>query len=319
MPNTDTKINYNLRPQKAIERKMFCHLFHELNSIFNLKEYEYIGMGAKYFVDFITFHREFGFKKMISIEADKANEEKYAFNKPLKCIEMKYGFSSEALHEINWVEYTNKIVWMDYDSFFSDFMLEDIQTIISKLKSGSMFLFSYNSSLPRNVSIRLEYFKKNLDRYCPPDVDKKDLTDTNRDLYVKKIIDSVINNCLFTINGSENEDNKLYYEQVAYFAYRDGAEMITIGGLLLNKEDKDKFDLLNLSASLDFIILDRQAPPYSLVIPPLTFKEMNALLEQLPCADFKQVQICGLQEEEIQQISKLYRYYPFYLEAAAFN
>lgn len=168
MPNTDIKINYYLRPQKSIERKMFCHLFRELNSIFSLKDYEYIGMGAKYFVDFIIFHREFGFQKMVSIEADEDNKEKYIFNKPLNCIEMEYGFSSEALHNIDWLKYKNKIIWMDYDDQLRDFMLEDIQTILTKIHSGSMFFFSFNSTLPRNSNSRLDVLKKIWETFVLP-------------------------------------------------------------------------------------------------------------------------------------------------------
>lgn len=319
MPNTDVKINYYIRPQKSIERKMFCHLFRELNAIFCLKDYEYIGMGAKYFVDFILFHREFGFKKMISIEADKDNEEKYEFNKPLNCIKIEYGFSTEALHQIDWLELKNKIIWMDYDDPLSDFMLDDIQTLISKLKSGSMFFFSYNNTLPRGADYRLKVFREKLGLFCPPNVHKKDITDLNKDIYTKKIIDNVINNSINTINSSANDNDILIFEQLSYFIYKDGAEMITVGGILLNKEDKAKFDLLNINYSLDFVVSNKDALPYSLVVPPLTYKEMNSLMAQLPCTDTNQIKIPGLQEEQVQQISKLYRYYPFYLEASAFN
>ena len=91
--------------------------------------------------------------------------------------------------------------------------------------------------------------------------------------------------------------------------------MITIGGILLNKQDKEKFDMLNLSSSLDFVVLNRTAPPYSLVIPPLHIKEINAVLQQLPCTDITKIKLPGLQEEQLRQIAKLYRYYPFYMEA----
>lgn len=319
MPNTDVKINYYLRPQKSIERKMFCHLFRELNSILNLKDYRYIGMGAKYFADFMVFHREFGFNKMISIEADKENMEKYEFNKPLNCIEMEYNYSSEALRQIDWVGHKDNIIWMDYDEPLKEFMLEDIKTIISKSKSGSMFFFTYNSILPKNFKDRLRVFRDNLGGYCPPNVNNQDLTDKNKDKYIKQIIDNVIDNCINIINNSSNENDKLFYEQLVYFLYRDGAEMITIGGILLNKQDKEKFDMLNLSSSLDFVVLNRTAPPYSLVIPPLTYKEINALLQQLPCTDITQIKLPGLKEEQLRQIAKLYRYYPFYMEAASFN
>lgn len=315
MPNTDLKINYYLRPQKSIERKMFCHLFRELNSIFRLKDYQYIGMGAKYFVDFMMFHREFGFSKMLSIEADSTNEDKYDFNKPLKCIEMVLGHSSEALHMINWLEYEKNIVWMDYDNQLKSYMLDDMLTIISKLKSGSMFFISYNNNLSK--SERLDKFKQNLAHFCPHDIDAKNLTDLSRDAYTKQIINNVINKIISDINGPKNEEDFIFYQQLVYFKYKDGADMITFGGIILNKEDKEKFE--NFELTLEFVVQDINAPPYSLIIPPLTYKEMSFFLERLPCTDIDQIKLQGFNDEQLNQILKLYRYYPFFLEAAAFN
>ena len=146
MPDTDIKINYYLRQQKSIQRKMLCNLFNSINRIFDLHQYRYIGMGAKYFVDFLLFHREFGFQNMISIEADSENKEKYDFNKPLKCIDMHYGLSSEVLPNLDWTTSMRSIIWLDYDGYLEKFMLEDIETIISKLASGSIFFISFNSN-----------------------------------------------------------------------------------------------------------------------------------------------------------------------------
>lgn len=132
------------------------------------------------------------------------------------------------------------------------------------------------------------------------------------------IIDNVITNTMKNINHSLKDD-KLYYEQLCYFTYKDGAEMITVGGILLNQSDKAKFDKLNLNKCLDFIVSNKNDPPYSLVVPPLTYKEINALMEQLPCNNLDGIRIPGLSKEQLKQICKLYRYYPFYLEAMAFN
>ncbi len=47
------KINYNLRPNKCIERKMMCDALGRLSFIEHLDNYRYIGLGSPYFADFI--------------------------------------------------------------------------------------------------------------------------------------------------------------------------------------------------------------------------------------------------------------------------
>ena len=67
MPSYE-KINYLLRPNKSVERKMVCEMLAGISSVKDLSAYQYIGFGSTYFADFSLFHRSFGITKMISIE-----------------------------------------------------------------------------------------------------------------------------------------------------------------------------------------------------------------------------------------------------------
>lgn len=318
MPDTDIKINYYLRQQKSIERKMLCHLLRELNASFRLKDYRYIGMGAKYFVDFLLFHNEFGFQNMISIESDIDNCAKYDFNNPLKCIKMEYNFSSEALRNIDWNGCINNIIWLDYDSQLKAFMMEDIETMISKLKSGSMFFISFNSQQP-HFSERVERFRQNMGIYCPASTSLADLAELRKHGFFKRIINNVIETAIRKRNLSLPPEEQISFQQLAYFLYKDGAEMITIGGILLNQEDQNKYRTLYLDQVLDFLVESRDEPPYSLIIPPLTYKELNYLFKQLPTENIADVNIPGISQAQIEAIIRVYRYYPVFLEAATFN
>ncbi len=317
MPNTDTKINYYLRQQKSIERKMFCHLFNNVNKVFDLRQYRYIGMGAKYFADFLLFHREFGFQNMISIEADNENTEKYEFNKPLQCIEMKFGFSSDVLPKLDWTSSVRTIIWLDYDECLKKYMLEDLEILLPKLASGSMFFISFNSNWYnhkdklKQAEVRECYFRRNLDKYCPQDLSPKDFADMNKHLTQCNPINNTIDNSIAAQPG-------MTYVQLVDFVYQDGCEMTTVGGIILNKEDFEKFDCLDFS-HLDFIKKDRGSEEFSLKIPPLTHKEAVRIFEQLPCADLSTIHIPGLQDSDIEQIAKIYRYYPFFLETSLFT
>ncbi|PJJ30113.1 O-methyltransferase [Lacrimispora celerecrescens] len=311
MPDTDMKINYYIRQQKSIERRMFCQLFSSVNRIFNLHEFQYIGMGAKYFADFLLFHREFGFQKMISIEADIDNKEKYEFNKPLNCINMEYGLSSDVLPKLDWIQKIRSIIWLDYDSPLSKFMLEDIETIISKVSTGSMFFISFNSEWPRNASNREPFFKDKLEEYYPFSLSSRDFNNKNKHQTQCKPINNTIDNAVSLRGG-------MSYVQLVDFIYKDGCEMTTIGGIILNEDDMSSFNKLDFS-HLDFVRKDRGTDAFSLVIPPLTYKEAIKIFEQLPCDDLSAIKIPGLNEDHINQIAKIYRYYPFYLETSLFT
>lgn len=310
MPDTDIKINYYLRQQKAIERRMFCHLFNCIDRVFDLHQYRYVGMGAKYFVDFLLFHREFGFKHMISIEADDENKEKYEFNKPLSCIEMSYGFSSEVLPRLDWTSSIRSVIWLDYDGYLEKFMLEDLETLISKMASGSMFFISFNSNWP-NLKKREEFFKEKLGPYYPTKLSNTDFTNKSKHKTQCKAINNTINNAVALRQG-------LTYSQLIDFVYQDGAEMTTIGGILLNDNDKKTFDGLDFS-HLTFVNQQQDSDAFSLKIPPLTYKEVVKIFENLPSDDYSKINIPGLDARHIEQIAKVYRYYPFYTESAMFT
>lgn len=317
MPNTDMKINYYLRQQKSIERRIFCHLFSNINRAFNLHHYRYIGMGAKYFTDFLLFHREFGFQKMISIEADKNNRDKYEFNKPLNCIEMSYGLSREVLPNLDWTTHIRSIVWLDYDNLLDKYMLEDIETLISKLTSGSIFFISFNSNWPKDknkekqAEIRMKQFKDKLKDYYPPTLSLKDFVDKSKHKTQCAPINNTINNAVPLRSGMK-------YVQLIDVIYQDGAEMTTIGGILLNETDQVEFNELDFS-HLEFVNREQGSDAFSLKIPPLTYKEAMRIFEHLPCDDYSAIKIPGLNHNDISQIAKIYRYYPFYLETSVFT
>lgn len=317
MPDTDMKINYYLRQQKAIERRMFCHLFNCIDRVFNLHQYRYVGMGAKYFVDFLLFHREFGFKQMISIEADMDNREKYEFNKPLNCIEMHYGRSSEVLPCLDWTTPIRSVIWLDYDGYLEKFMLEDLETIIAKMTSGSMFFISFNSNWLKirnrveQTKKRQELFTECLGVYAPTGLLNNDFADKNKHKTQCKAINNTINSAVALRKG-------LVYSQLIDFVYQDGAEMTTIGGILLDGPDKENFKNLDFS-HLEFVNQQQGSDAFSLKIPPLTYKEVVKIFESLPCGDYSKINIPGLDAEHIEQIAKVYRYYPFYTESAMFT
>lgn len=70
MSKSGDKIDYSLRIQKSIERKIFGDIIRTLNYFGPIEAYRYIGFGSFYFKDFLMFYEDFNIQNGISIEID---------------------------------------------------------------------------------------------------------------------------------------------------------------------------------------------------------------------------------------------------------
>lgn len=80
MSRSGDKINYTLRLNKNVERKIFCDIISTLSYFAPVYNYRYIGFGSFYFSDFLLFHEKFKIHKGISLEIDSST---YAKKKDL--------------------------------------------------------------------------------------------------------------------------------------------------------------------------------------------------------------------------------------------
>lgn len=315
MPGSDQKINYQIRPAKSIERKMLCDLIREIQLIRADGEMRYIGLGAKYFTDFLLLHNEFGIKDMISIEAEKERQIRYEFNKPLKCIQMWYGTTNEILPQINGFEEKMNFIWLDYDDTFEESMLIDIETICRNIDVGSMFFISCNYSVGGKMpSEKREAFRKNVGVFFDESIEKNNYTTKKIPLVIKKLIDSQINKTIDMRNRLGQ--TFVEYKQLLFLTYQDGAPMMTIGGILVDNELKDRIENSGLFDKYWFMSYDENV--VAIEIPKLTNKEIQLILKNLPLTEEEfldqEDKFFGIEYEEICKFERIYRYYPYYTE-----
>ncbi len=71
MGRTGDKIDYSLRLQKNVERKILGDIISTLNFFDSVENYRYIGFGSFYYKDFILLHEKFNIHSGISVEIDK--------------------------------------------------------------------------------------------------------------------------------------------------------------------------------------------------------------------------------------------------------
>ena len=324
-PRNDEIINYLLRPAKNIERKMLCEVLSRLSVLSNMKEYQYVGFGSTYFADFTLFHKILGLHKLISIEGDEDMESRIRFNQPYFCVDIKPGWSTEKLPEIDW-ENNKSILWLDYTESLKGYMFNDMATFFNRASSGSIYIISVNVEIKDELEEKTTN-KKILRKLEQDDEVRKKISNSllNKDLKKDdyyKIIRGVINNEIAEIiekrNQIENEEFK--YDQILNILYKDGQAMLTIGGIFYSKKEEQKIKQMALN-NLDFV---KQGSDYfEINVPHLTNREIYALNKYLPDyltkSEAKQKALSELSgvisNDAIEKYVKIYRYFPIFTEA----
>ncbi|MFN7252946.1 MAG: O-methyltransferase [Anaerobacillus sp.] len=300
-------INYRIRPAKSIERKMLCDAFRRLNEFALIESYRYVGFGSTFFSDFILFHKTLGISKMVSIEQDESNKERFELNLPFKCIEWVPGVSNEVIPKLDWDHKT--IVWLDYDDSLDQDKLLDVKYLIGSMVSGSMLILSCNVHYP--LGTRVERMKDALHDKMPDYLKEEDLEGWGVAKETRKIILSQIEETLMERNGIRPRGNKFKFQQLFNFNYKDNAKMLTIGGLLYEEAEEGKY-LKCTFENLSFVKTSEER--YLIDVPSLTYKEIRLLDTQLPSEDFSSLTLPGVKKRDIEKYAGYYRYFPNFAE-----
>lgn len=327
MAKSYEKINYSLRPAKTVERKMICESLRRLHSFAKIETYKYVGFGSTYFSDFQLFHRALGINDMLSIEKDVDTQERFEFNKPYQCVRLDFRSSSEVLSELDLQ--ARAILWLDYDGKLEMSILSDIDTVCSKVSSGSVLIVSVNvtsNNEPEEADrkkytsetglsfdkdiFRLHEFSKRVGD-CS-DVKGSDLRGKGLAKISRQFIQNTIESALSDRNGVLSVEKKLYHRQIFNFHYSDGAKMLTVGWLIFEENDREKLNACSFN-ELHFVRDGEEA--YVITVPCLTLNEMRYLNAHLPLIGASTVTLSGVPPSDIEQYAKLYRYFPIFTEA----
>jgi hypothetical protein len=309
------KINYALRPAKNIERKMICEVIRRFSEFKLLEEYRYIGFGSYYFADFSLFHKNLNISLMHSIEQDGKNRDRFETNQPFKCIKIHFGASNHILPNIGWAE--ESIIWLDYDGDLDKSVLEDIQTVCTHAKVGSVLIITVNAEageVPDKNSSRLQKLKDRIgEAKVPSRIREKDLSQWGTAKVLRDIIHNEIQEILVDRNGGiYNDSEKMLYRQLFNFNYSDNAKMLTVGGAIYQRNQQTQIDKCAFER-IPFVKSDDK--PYSIEIPCLTYRELRTLDKLLPADPNCVPSLKGVPEKDIKIYSEVYRYFPNFAEA----
>ena len=243
------RIDYSLRPAKHAERRMLCDVFRRLRPFGSIEEYVYVGFGSVWFADFVLFHRSLGIKDMISIEQSAAAKARIEENKPFR-IPVDYRSSKDALPDLDWDR--KQIIWLDYDDPISPDILQDIRSVVSRARSGSVVAVSVQCVRAPQVSEAEQDdvggAPKAIDRFVavfgreriPEGTTEEDLFGWPFGGLSRKLLLQEIEGALAIRNG--DHEQKFAFKNICEIEYEDGAKMTTIVGLIHSEADSNRFE-----------------------------------------------------------------------------
>jgi hypothetical protein len=311
------KIDYALRPAKNIERKMMCEALSRLARIAPLVTYRYIGFGSIGFYDFALFHQRLGIADMLSIEGCEDARQRFEFNRPYSCITMHWGMSPAILPTLKWTK--RAIVWLDYDGPLDTTCLDDITTVVARLRSGSVLILTVRAD-PKDVvegqdhiaNRRIEQLNSRVGKKTVPvGIAGKDLAKWGLAKVCRQIINNRIEETLFSRNGPIQAANKLRYVQLFNFHYADSCKMLTVGGLFVNARDEARARSQDFK---DLSFIRNGSDPYVIETPILTRREIRYLNEGLPSSAPNVALPRWLPSTERKKYGRVYRYFPAFSE-----
>lgn len=277
-------IPYHLRQNKAIDRALFIDLLSRVGRYRNISEYSYVGFGGPYLEDFKFLHSSLRISDMISLEGNSNVAKRQAFNQPLSCIDVRHQKSGDFL--IKHVFDKPSVVWFDYaiPADLSE-QLGETRQLVSMLTAGDVFKITLNANpeslgRPKDGDLRefrAERAQERLTEYGPAVIDPDMVTAKN---YPTLLLHAIYSAAKKGVEG----DRRLYVQPLSSFVYKDGQQMITATGILLNHADKDPFFLASRIQHWAYRNLTWDTPT-SISIPDLSAKERMHIEALLPDVD----------------------------------
>jgi hypothetical protein len=303
------RINYSIRPAKQVERKMLVEAFRRLEKIGALPAYQYVGFGSPYFPDFVLVHRALNISTMTSMERELDAEERMKFNRPFGCVTLAMGEAGDILPTLSWVQ--RAIVWLDYDKSLDVQKISDIKTVVSSAPSGSCIVISVNAA-PGTQDGRLQRLQSQLEGMFPFDIQDGDLLGGwNTARLFRRVIDDQIRLALDDRNAGLPPAAHLRYRPIFNFHYKDGAHMLTVGGVLYDDGNLSHLDACGFE-TLPFVRMD--IDPYLIEVPNLTLREVRFLDQQLPCSSVDDIVAAFIPADDLKTYYGSYRYFPRFVD-----
>lgn len=303
------EVSYDLRPAKQVERRMIIDLLQRMTAAgFQIRDYQYTGLGSIYFVDFILFHRLLGLQKLLSVEHDTSIVKRIEFNRPFGLVETQMKSIGDVIPTLG--SDARHLLWMDYDYVLDRNVVIDTSNAGYRLSEGSLILITVDLKQPsghENANACMDYYREEAGAYFEAGWNGDQFTPSALPMTVSRILMNALR------NGMSGRSD-VRFLSLFRFLYADGTHpMLTIGGLLGTTTEEEKLRACDLRG-VDFVRRDETSPPFEIVVPRLTRKERLYLDSFMPCGEGWVPAEFELSKEDAMHYRSIYRYHPWYAE-----
>jgi hypothetical protein len=233
-------IPYHLRQNKAIERNLFVDLLNRIGRYANISAYTYIGFGGPFLEDFKHLHSSLRICNMVSLEIEEDVFYRQTFNQPISCVSLRHESSGKFIAEHDFTDPT--IVWLDYATPELGSQLTETHRLVEKLGHGDVFKVTLNANpqtLGTKAGVPLHEYRageaiKRMGDYGPAVVSEDDVKNAN---YPKLLLGALLSAARQGIKSTPGH----YVQPLTAFVYTDGTQMLTFTGIVLSKDQTEKF------------------------------------------------------------------------------
>jgi hypothetical protein len=308
-------VNYSLRPSKSIQRQLVFSGVRLLQDGLDLERLVYIGFGSIWFTDFVMAHKLLGVDDMVSIEGDEIGYRRARYNSPFATVRVFQGKSYDvlpSLYDDAVIKSRPWLVWMDYDYGLDETVRSDLRSLIENAPANSVLLVTFNGleSKYGKPPERPGRLREILGSVVPDDLAKEDCKDEAMQRTLAQLTTDYMKSVAADLSRPGG------FVPAFRLLYRDGAPMVTVGGILPTKG----------AARVAVDMVARTSwpgiPPMPIVAPHLTIREASALQALLPSAarlTRETIQTLGfdLEDEQIAAFETYYRQYPSFAQIVA--
>ena len=321
--SSSTRVQYDLRPAKQVERRMIVDALQRLQAAgFPIADYQYTGFGAIYFVDFILFHKLLGMSNLLSLERQTSLKTRMEFNKPFKCVDVKMVSASSEIPNLS--RDRRHIIWLDYDGVLHKDFLSDVQSAITILAPGSILLVTVDIEPPENIDYKeidpnfdgskevlgpkhwKLYFEYHASTYLRLGLTESDFGGVELRSRTAEILKACFSRSIVPRTDME-------FLPMFNFVYRDSHWMLSMGGMIAGKTEKRQLRNTTLRET-NYYRENFDSAPFEIAVPRLTRKERLFLDQEMPCAEGWLPEDFDLDPDDLRKYRDIYRFLPAFAE-----
>ncbi|CAB3858820.1 hypothetical protein LMG26788_02151 [Achromobacter pulmonis] len=335
------RFDYLLRTNKHIERKLVFDILDGMTQQINFDQHWYLGFGSMWFGDFRLAHRRLGINRMVSVEYPE-HATRAEFNRPFAGVRVEPGDCRAVISEMTDDTWAKPVIaWLDYDGYLNDDVVGDIDILLSRAQLNSVVVVTVNGARAtyrarQSGAIRargetaIGVVESFLGAGCiPPRFqptanatgNHTEASETDFPEFLTEAITSYMEHHLVSLARQEG-GSRLKFLPLYRLHHRDGADMVTVGGAIVNEETEELWKRCLTRQPL--LAMPNGQPTYCrLDLIPVTVKEKIALDACLPDIGdgtefFAAVRAAGvaLPEAELSKYRKFYQHFPVFVESS---